>query len=128
MKTIRIFLLFVVVSMAIGACEKDNFGTPPIDPNKIVSFSNDLIPLFAANCAKSGCHVTGSQTPDLTAANAYDQLTGLGYVPTDKTGAETCKLYVRMTSFSNPMPKSGILPAAQSNLVLSWIRQGAQNN
>ncbi len=123
-----IYILLLTFSMSMVSCEKDNFGAPPFDPNKPVSFSKDILPLLSANCAKSGCHVAGGQSPDLSSANAYDQLTGLGYVPTDGTNAESCKMYVLMTSTSKPMPPTGRLPGAQTNLVLGWIKQNAQNN
>lgn len=123
-----IYFLLLVFSISMVACEKDNYGAPPFDPNKPVSFSKEVLPLFTTNCAKSSCHVPGAIAPDLTPANAYDQLTGLGYVPTDGINAEKCKLYVIMMNASKPMPPAGKLPASQTNLILGWIIQGAQNN
>lgn len=123
-----IYFLLLVFSISMVACEKDNYGAPPFDPNKPVSFKEKVLPLFTANCAKSGCHVTGAIAPDLTPSNAYDQLTGLGYVPTDGLKAEECKLYKIMMNTSKPMPPAGKLPASQTNLILGWIIQGAQNN
>ena len=75
----RLYLILPILSvLALGSCRKDYYGTPPI-PAGPVSFSQEILPILETNCAKSGCHVPGGQTPDLTTPNAYNDLTGLGY-------------------------------------------------
>lgn len=125
MKNITSFLSLCLVFL-LAACEKDYFAPPPVlDLATPVSFSKDIMPMFVANCYGSGCHDKGV-APDLTTANAYDQLTMLGYV--DTTNAEGSKLYIRMIAASNPMPPKGKLSGENTNKVLAWIKQGAQNN
>lgn len=122
--TISFLCLGLIVLLA--ACTKDYFAPPPVlDLATPVSFSKDLMPMFKADCYGSGCHDKGV-APDLTTANAYDQLTMLGYV--DTTNAEGSKLYIRMIATINPMPPKGKLSGEITNKVLAWIKQGAQNN
>ena len=91
-----------------------------------VSFSNDIQPVLASSCAKSGCH-NGSVSPDLTAANAYNSLT-LGFVNTgDPSNSD---VYLWLTG-----KKAATMPLGSSNnpnninaLILAWITQGAKNN
>lgn len=121
-----LILSFLLTLAIIPACKKDFFEPPPpLDLTTPVSFSLDIMPIFQSNCYGSGCHDKGI-VPDLTSANAYDQLTLLGYV--DTTNAEGSKLYIRMTSTTNPMPPNGLLPGEKTNKILAWIKQGAKNN
>lgn len=119
-------LILCITAIALVSCRKDYYAPPPaLDLNKPISFKADVMPVFIATCYGSGCHDKGI-APDLTPDNAYDQLTLLGYV--DTTDAEGSKLYARMVSTSSPMPPSGVLSGEQTNKILAWIKQGAQNN
>lgn len=114
--------------LAMGSCRKDYFGQPPI-PAGPISFNKEILPILETNCAKSGCHVPGGQTPDLTTPNAYNDLTGLGYVsPSDSMAPSQSILYQKLTAGSKPMPPSGKLSAYNLNLILTWIKQGVQND
>lgn len=121
-----IALLLSLTVMILVSCRKDTYApVPTLDLNTPVSFKADIMPVFVTHCYGSGCHDKGIP-PDLTAANAYDQLTLLGYV--DTTDAEGSKLYARMVSTSSPMPPAGVLSGDITNKILAWIKQGAQNN
>jgi hypothetical protein len=91
-----------------------------------VSFAADIVPIFSKSCSLSGCHVAGSKTPDLSAANSYTGLTVGNFI---NTGApETSALYLWMSGKKGtPMPTTGINKDYNA-LVLAWIKQGAQNN
>ncbi len=96
------------------------------DVPEVVSFANDLLPIFDQSCSFTGCHNSGGQEPDLTPANAYNSLTGGGYINT--TFPENSELYQWMKgNRDSPMPDDGA-NAAYNSLVLAWIRQGASNN
>lgn len=110
-----------------AACEKDYYQTAPaVDPNTPVSYSTQVQPIFTEDCATAGCHVTGIQSPDLSAGKSYDQLMQLGYV--DTTDAESSLLYKRIISTTKPMPPTGKLSNTEISLILTWIEQGAPNN
>jgi len=121
---LSIWIIGLLVLLA--ACEKDYFAPPPVLDLAIpISFSGDIMPLFKADCYGSGCHDQGV-APNLTTGSAYDELTMLGYV--DTSNAEGSKLYVRMIATVSPMPPKGKLSGEETNKVLAWIKQGAQNN
>lgn len=91
-----------------------------------VSFSGDLIPIFNASCNAVGCHNTGGESPDLTAANAYNQLNGQDLI--NRNNPSASGLYRWMTGAEGlPMPVSGSNPEYNA-LVLAWIQQGALDN
>ena len=115
--------LMFVLSIGLSSCYKDVIlpTAAQTAPPQYVSFATDLQPIFSTNCALSGCHVTGSQTPYLTPDLAYQQLTG-GYVntisPTDS------KLYIAV----NGIMEVHIPLASDRQKIYDWIRNGAPNN
>ncbi len=93
---------------------------------EVVSFANDLLPIFDQSCSFTGCHNTGGHEPDLSPANAYNSLIGGGFINT--ASPESSELYQWMKGNRDlPMPDTGP-NAAYNALVLAWIRQGAKNN
>ena len=98
-----------------------------IKPKKIIAvdsakFSLNIIPIFNANCAKSGCHIKGVQAPDLSSQNAYTSLIYYGYIDTDFP--ESSILYGKIATGS-------MKDKATDNdraLILQWIKQGALDN
>jgi len=126
-RVIGVILAGITVFFLAG-CYKDRtvyFDTGE-EITRPVSFAADIIPIFNASCAVSGCHVKGGQVPDLTASNAYNSLTVGNYYNT--AAPETSEMYLWMTGKkSTPMPPNGINKDYNA-LVLAWIKQGAQNN
>ena len=112
------FTSFVMIS-----CYKDVIlpSVVTTKPPQYVSFSNDLIPIFTTNCALSGCHVPGSQTPYLTPGLAYQQLLG-GYVNTVIPTQST--IYIMI----NGNMEVHIPDPAERQKIYDWIRNGAPNN
>ncbi len=116
----------------VMGCEKDTTLTikdVPVVVTKTVSFSKDLVPLFTANCALSGCHGTGGHTPDLMADKAYSSLL-TGGVFVNVTNPSGSVLFERLTGVLSPAMPMGKTsnPSNINNLVLAWIKQGAKNN
>jgi hypothetical protein len=127
LKKIQYIIPITAVGMMLfSACEKDYLTQKKVEISSTVSFSKDIVPILAEDCAKSSCHVTGAQSPDLTSSRAYDELNGLGYV--DTTNASASLLYVRINATSNPMPPDQPLTPEEKGFILAWIKQGAQNN
>ena len=99
---------------------------PVIDTTVQVSFSMEIVPVFEQKCNFSGCHNTGGTPPDLTPANAYDDLIQGGYIDTD-VPADSELMQWLLGNRSRPMPVSG--PDNDLNTkVLTWITQGAKDN
>jgi hypothetical protein len=124
MKRLLIFgALLLFVTVGLQSCYKDVIlpKVATTKPPQFVSFSNDLQPVFTTNCALSGCHVKGGQTPYLTPDVSYQQLLG-GYVNTVKP--EQSELYIMI----NGNMQVHIQDAADRQRIYDWIRNGAPNN
>lgn len=77
-----------------------------------VSYQNDIKPIISANCAITGCHVSGSQSPNLSVlANVQSNASRIK----TRTGNRT-------------MPMGGSLTQTQINLIACWVDDGAKNN
>jgi len=120
-------ILIIIIALSAASCRKDYYGQKPI-PAGPVSFNGIILPILTQNCAKSGCHVAGGQSPDLTSSNAYDNLTGSGVI--DTLQPATCTLYQHLTGAGGLklMPPDGKLNSFDLALILTWIKQGAQND
>jgi hypothetical protein len=117
-------VLFVFV---LSGCYKDILspGQDPNAPPQAVSFSGDLVPIFAANCTTSGCHdAVPGHKPSLVAANAYDAITAGGFI--DTVIPTNSILYGEVKSGS--MPPTGALKTSDIQKILDWIRNGAPDN
>lgn len=109
-------LVFLVFS-----CEKYSYEPPSLNPDEEISFQSDIIPIFKNNCV--GCH-GGSISPDLRAGNAYESLMD-GYISSDpENDPESSEIYQKLQESSHSARASEI----EKLKILSWIRQGAQNN
>jgi len=126
MKKLILFagLLFIIGACLTG-CYKDviipssaNTNAPP----QATSYANDIQPIFTANCALSGCHVAGAQTPDLEAGVSYNDLISGGFVNTVIPTQST--LYIMI----NGEMEVHIPSAADRQKIYDWIRTGAIDN
>ena len=117
-------ILFSIVVMI--SCAKKNANNVMAN----VSFSSDILPIFQANCAiNSSCHVGAdnlNKHVDLTDSMAYNTITTKGLVNTATPAASV--LYNQIQTGIMPKAPYSKLSAAQINLVLNWIQQGAKNN
>jgi hypothetical protein len=115
------------ISVIFSGCYKDVLspGKDPNAPPQQVSFSGDLIPIFTANCASSGCHDgVPAHKPSLTAANAFTAITSGGFINTVVPTSSI--IYGEVKSGS--MPPTGALKSTDTQKILDWIRLGAPNN
>lgn len=130
MKFLRLILVVSVLAFLCTDC-RYSFIVPedvpeinPEDPNAPqVSFAQEIQPIFTANCVS--CHTTGKQRPDLSEGNAFNSLNSSRYI-NDSNPAESL-------IYQHPHPDSNThkqkkYTAAQAQLVLTWITQGAKNN
>jgi hypothetical protein len=124
MKQLLIFgALLLFITVGLTSCYKDVIlpKVATTKPPQFVSFSSDLQPVFTTNCALSGCHVKGGQTPYLTSDVSYQQLLG-GYVNIIKP--EQSQLYIMI----NGNMQVHIPDASDRQRIYDWIRNGAPNN
>lgn len=117
-----------------NSCRKDYYSAgPTINLSDTIHYNTEIIPILTTECAKPTCHIPGAQTPDLTAANSYDNLLGLGYVDTTRDAANKIdktksKLYQFLITTTKPMPPSGKMSPDKIAKIEAWILQGALNN
>lgn len=136
-----IFLLFMLVSCKHKPLSADtnedltNAATSipfpgngiPCQPGKVY-FYNDILPLFVSKCAMSGCHDNGSASNGVVLTSYQSIITG-GIVPYDPNDGDIMEA-INETDPDKIMPRPPHEPltAAQKNLIVQWINQGALEN
>ena len=103
------------------------FNDPATAGRPSPSFSADISPILTNRCATPGCHVAGGphgvdlRTYDSLKAGADD---GAIVIVDDARESEIVKQIVQ-----GRMPPGGPpLEAAQTQLIIDWINEGAKNN
>lgn len=127
-----VFIALFAFLLAISAgCEKASIDLGsgdipynPAAPMDSVRFSTDIIPIFNASCVS--CHAPGATSPDLTPANAYNNLTALPgqYINLANPASSLLYTYLSETTSSH----YGVTTQAEQEKILIWIQQGAKNN
>jgi mono/diheme cytochrome c family protein len=129
----RLFTSAVVVLM-LSSCTHDPINPDPNpgpDPSHschpdTVYFVNEVLPLFTANCASSGCH--GDSNPaDGLSLTTYD-----GIMDEVKAGnpnnSEVYEVLFETGNKQMPPPPAAPLDSLSKWKIYTWIAQGAQNN
>jgi len=95
----------------------------PIDPN-LVCFERDVMPIFANNCAVSGCHTASNPNPpDGIRLDTYAQIKAVN-------GNDNEILDVITEDDSDkimPPPDRKALTSTQIDIIRRWIAQGLKN-
>src|SRR5665647_2911563 len=127
MKKSNIYFLLFAFGLLLNACTYDFIvkeELPQVDPTVTILFATQVAPIFISNQYQcTSCHKTGLTAPDLTAANAYNSLNTLKLI--DTTTPASSKILTFPGSASHSWAK---LSASESQLILTWIQQGAKNN
>ena len=127
-----IFICIILLSL-LSACLKDKSAANNCQTCTAISFKNDIIPVFTANCALAGCHLTSTGTNAhvaLDSADAYLSIMhpGTGYVVAGNPGYSILlgQLYAGVP---HHMPNNGgQLDNCSIEKISCWIQQGALNN
>lgn len=77
-----------------------------------VSLSTDIAPIINSNCAISGCHVSGSQSPNLSSSSGIINSAGR----------------VKARTSARTMPLNGSLTDSEIDIIACWVDAGAKNN
>ena len=127
MKRRNIFLILVLVALFFTGCKYDFIlpvPTTPIDNGgNPISFATQIAPIFSADGC-TACHKPGSQTPDLTSANAYSQLVP-NFVNVSSPASSILLTFPGPGSSNHTWKQ---LTANNAALILAWINEGAKNN
>ena len=122
---------FIIGLFFLAACTSKTIQPPktptqPIDTTgktDTIHFNADLLPIFTTSCAKNGCHVTGGQNPDLTAAHAYNSI-----VPAFVNLANPAASIIYTEVIAGGGMHSYWPSGKDQSLILFWVQQGAKNN
>ena len=115
MKSILITAIFLVIMISCAYDnEEDLYGSAECPPEG-VSYKETIEPIIQANCAISGCHITGQQSPVL---QTYDQI-----------AANARGIRSQTSSGIMPPATSGKkLSPNQVNQIVCWIDAGSPEN
>jgi hypothetical protein len=115
----RVLLLGLVVA-GLSAC------SAPLDPNKPLTFANDIGPLIQQNCAK--CHVEQTKGK-LSLATRESALeggkSGAVVVPGDSANSRMFQLVTEQKKGKRMPPKGDPLSKKKVAMIKYWIDQGA---
>ncbi len=126
-------LLFLIGSLVLIQCKKDEGPVEDDNNNESVSFANDVQPIFTQNCVS--CHPSSGNL-DLRPGQSYDNLVNVpasGYngtrvVPNEPENSILYKKIDGSGAYGSNMPLGGSLSQAQINTIKQWIQEGALNN
>ncbi len=107
-----------IMLLILSSCSKGYIPiteTPPA-PSGPISYQTDIGPVIASRCL--GCHNTNDPQGNLTLEN-YSQV---------RNSAENGTLIQRINDAANPMPRSGLMPAATRMLFDEWVSNGYLEN
>ncbi len=127
MPKLMVIVVLVMLISLTNSCtykfvEPESIGLNPTDT---VSFSTQIIPIFTSNNNCTTCHKPGATSPDLTAANAYNELNSKNLIDLNDAANSKIYYYCEPSSTSHSWKKYSENEAAA---VLLWITQGAHNN
>ena len=91
------------------------------------SFQDDILPILTNRCAFAGCHVAGG--PGGIDLRTYDAVIAGGSKGAIVIAGDAGESELVKQIIAGKMPPSGPpLPAAQIQLIIDWINEGAKNN
>jgi hypothetical protein len=120
---IKCLLLAGTLAISLFACTNDTIIKPKVTVPDSISFKLNVIPIFNTSCNTSiGCHAKGGKTPDLSEANAYNNLMLYNLINTDVP--EESDLYIKITTGTMKVHATD----QDRAIILEWIKQGALDN
>lgn len=116
------FISIITLTFILQSCYYDKLPVGNLSEN--ISFSDDVQRIFNINCV--GCH-GGSQSPNLTSGNSYNDLINGNYViPSNASNSPLMKFLLGQGV--TIMPPSGSLSQSDIDKIAQWINEGALNN
>lgn len=117
MKNILKLVVITAITLTATSCYYDELYEPEIPEGTVVSFQDDIVPIFSQyNC--TSCH-SGTQSPDLTAGNEYNALVP-DYV---EAGNANASLFYNQLEGGHAN-----VDGTSLQLIELWINNGAENN
>jgi hypothetical protein len=88
-----------------------------------ICFDRDILPIYANNCALSGCHTSGAGGHEHFALDNYTEIRRT-VVPFKPSQSESYKAIISAGGEGH-MPPNQVLSKEQRTIILVWIDQGA---
>mgnify|MGYP000398039416 CR=1 FL=1 len=135
-------VLITAVGLLLASCGGDNSTGPGEDPppeeepNRLVSYSEDIQPIFNGNCTSSGCHNSNSQQSGVNLSSYDAALASTGNQYSEKVinpgNPDESPLVDKIEEnpeFGDRMPyNSSALFQADIDSIRAWIEDGAPDN
>ena len=106
----------------------NNGGSGNTCDTNVIYFNQDVLPILASNCAKSGCHDVGSHEDGIILNSYANVMATADVVPYNLSAGD---LYEVITTHdaddAMPPPPETSLSDEQIGIIEDWIMQGAQN-
>ena len=140
---VLLFALLFVGCEHVSSNEDDGCNTVFVEsdfPAETVSFTNDILPIFANNsCSSQFCHGNTDSPPSnflvldaisvLGPGNEAAQLETCNVVRGDPDGSYLIQKLLGTAQIGERMPLGGdAIPTADLNTIRQWIIEGARNN
>ena len=143
-KKVAFYLLFPSIALISGTINLAGCSDLPIEPKQTVSFSQDILPVFASNCSFPGCHnpVDKQSGIDLTSWGSLmlnGSIYGAEVIPYNSKWSHLVQhinVDTNLAPVSEPlMPQAkppytngSPLPENIVRLIIKWIDEGAKND
>ncbi len=114
-------IILMLASCLLSGCYFDVIIEEEVEANTIISFSEDINPVFKSSCVS--CHDGIISYPNLTSANAYESLLSGNFINTDN--AENSTLIQKL---NDNHPFDGSVTNTELQKIILWINQGALDN
>lgn len=113
-------LLILLTAVYMYSCRHETIS---LNDFPEIKFSSQVLPIFTANCAISGCH-NGSGDGEMMNLSSYDGIIK-GIV---KGKPYSSRIYNSIINEYEGMPPSGPMGIKARSIIKLWIEQGAKNS
>lgn len=127
MRFLKQSLFVIILVVMASSCTYDFIEMPdpdPIDPTDTISFKTTIAPIFSEGNKCTACHSTGATPPDLTPDRSYRAIVP-SLINTNDPEASAIYWFPHPQSETHDWKKYSL---NEANIILGWIKQGAQNN
>jgi hypothetical protein len=123
-KSLGLILSLIFAVSLMPSCEYEFIEPEQVVIPEVISFADNILPIFNAKCSISGCHVSGFAILDLSDANAYTDLFRKDQINRDFP--DQSGLYVKLNAAQST--HAGRSTPTEQATILEWIAKGAKNN
>jgi hypothetical protein len=122
-----LLLVFGCKHQPIIVGDPDPNGSP-CDPDSVY-FENDIFPILQASCAYAGCHDAATAQDGVNLTSYFSIIQTGDIKPGNPNGSDLYEVITENDPDKRmPPPPNNPLSSAQTQLIYTWIQQGAKNN